>query len=44
MTLELAQAFLRLGAQVTLIARSQLLSKEDPAVGEALQAALEGDA
>ncbi len=41
--LELAQAFLRLGAQVTLIARSQLLSKEDPAVGEALQAALEGE-
>ncbi len=41
--LELAQAFLRLGAQVTLIARSQLLSKEDSAVGEALQAALEGE-
>jgi mercuric reductase len=41
--LELAQAFLRLGAQVTLIARSQLLSKEDPAVGEALQVALEGE-
>ena len=41
--LELAQAFLRLGAQVSLIARSQLLSKEDPALGEALQAALEGE-
>ncbi len=41
--LELAQAFLRLGAQVTLIARSQLLSKEDPAVGAALQAALQGE-
>ncbi len=37
---ELAQAFLRLGTMVTLIARSKLLSKEDPAIGTALQAAL----
>ena len=34
--LELAQAFLRLGSQVTIMARSLLLSKEDPAIGEAL--------
>ena len=38
--LELAQAFLRLGSRVTLIARSGLLSKEDPAIGEGLKAAL----
>jgi mercuric reductase len=34
--LELAQAFLRLGAKVTVMARSLFLSKEDPALGEAL--------
>ncbi len=34
--LELAQAFLHLGVEVTLLARSTLLSKEDPAIGEAL--------
>lgn len=34
--LELAQAFLRLGSEVTLMARSTFLSKEDPAIGEAL--------
>ncbi|WP_031432071.1 mercury(II) reductase [Methylomarinum vadi] len=34
--LELAQAFLRLGSQVTVMARSTLLSKEDPAIGEGL--------
>lgn len=34
--LELAQAFLRLGSQVTVMARSTFLSKEDPALGEAL--------
>lgn len=39
--LELAQAFLRLGSAVTLIARSTLLSKEDPAIGTGLQRALE---
>ena len=38
--LELAQAFLRLGSPVTLIARSTLLSGEDPAIGQALQAIL----
>jgi mercuric reductase len=41
--LELAQAFLRLGSKVTLIARSTLLSKEDPAIGAALQAVLEAE-
>ena len=38
--LELAQAFLRLGSLVTLIARSTLLSSEDPAIGQALQGIL----
>lgn len=38
--LELAQAYLRLGSQVTLIARGALLSKEDPALGAELRAAL----
>ena len=33
---ELAQAFARLGSQVTILARSRLLSQEDPAVGELL--------
>jgi mercuric reductase len=33
---ELAQAYSRLGSQVTLIARSTLFSREDPAIGEAL--------
>lgn len=40
---ELAQAFLRLGSRVTLLARSTLLSKEDPAIGAGLQAALEAE-
>ena len=35
--LELAQAFLRLGSRVTLIARSTLLAKDDPLIGETLQ-------
>lgn len=35
--LELAQAFLRLGSEVTMIARSTLLSKEDPLIGETLR-------
>ena len=39
--LELAQAYLRLGSRVTLIARSTLLSKEDPAIGEGLKTVLE---
>ena len=38
--LELAQAFLRLGSRVTLVARSTLLSKEDPEIGAALRAVL----
>jgi mercuric reductase len=41
--LELAQAYLRLGSRVTLIARGQLLSKEDPAVGEALRMVLQNE-
>jgi mercuric reductase len=39
--LELAQAFLRLGSEVTILARSTLLSKEDPAIGKALAGILE---
>ncbi|OGA43102.1 MAG: mercury(II) reductase [Betaproteobacteria bacterium RIFCSPLOWO2_12_FULL_62_13] len=35
--LELAQAFLRLGSEVTMIARSTLLSKEDPLIGETMR-------
>lgn len=41
--LELAQAWLRLGARVTLLARSRLLSREDPILGEELQRALEAE-
>ena len=37
--LELAQAFARLGSKVTVLARSRLLSSEDPAIGEAVEAA-----
>jgi len=33
---ELAQAYSRLGSRVTLVARSTLFSREDPAIGEAL--------
>ena len=36
MALELAQAFARLGSQVTILARSRLLSRDDPAVGDAI--------
>lgn len=36
---ELAQAFARLGSEVTVLARSRLLSREDPAVGEAVEEA-----
>ena len=39
--LELAQAFRRLGAEVTLLARSTLLSKEDPLIGDGLKALFE---
>lgn len=41
--LELGQAFLRLGSAVTLIARSGLLPKEDPAIGTELKAILENE-
>ena len=34
--LELAQAWLRLGARVTVLARSRFLSREDPALGDGL--------
>ena len=34
--LELAQAFLRLGSRVTILARTLFLSREDPALGEGL--------
>ncbi|MGQ4275839.1 mercury(II) reductase [Pseudidiomarina sp. E22-M8] len=37
--LELAQAFVRLGSKVTVLARSRLLSGEDPTIGEAIDAA-----
>lgn len=37
--LELAQAFARLGAKVTILARSTLFFREDPAIGEAVTAA-----
>lgn len=37
--IELAQAFARLGSRVTLLARSRLLSREDPGVGDAIEAA-----
>jgi mercuric reductase len=39
--LELSQAFLRLGSLVTLVARSTLMSKEDPLIGETMKAFLE---
>ncbi|WIX32618.1 mercury(II) reductase [Salinicola sp. JS01] len=38
--LELAQAFSRLGSRVTVLARSRLLSGEDPAVSDAVETAL----
>ncbi len=34
--LEIAQAYLRLGSRVTLLARSTLLSREDPLIGETI--------
>jgi mercuric reductase len=36
---ELAQAFARLGSDVTMLARSTLFFREDPAIGEAITAA-----
>ncbi len=41
---ELAQAFARLGSQVTILARHTLLHHEDPAIGAALAAALRDEA
>lgn len=41
--LELAQAFARLGSQVTILARRTLLAREDPAIGEALAAAFRAE-
>jgi len=38
--LELGQAFLRLGSRVTMIARSKVLFREDPAIGEVLEKTL----
>jgi len=41
--LELAQAFRHLGAEVTIMARSTLLSKEDADIGKGLKTVLEGE-
>lgn len=41
--LELAQAFRHIGAKVTVIARSTLLSKEDPEIGEGLTKVFEDE-
>ncbi len=40
---ELAQAYARLGSQVTLLARHTLLFREDPAIGAALTAAFRAE-
>ena len=40
---ELAQAFARLGSRVTLLARSTLLAREDPAVGAAITQAFRSE-
>ncbi len=40
---ELAQAFARLGSQVTILARSTLFFREDPAIGVAVKAAFENE-
>jgi mercuric reductase len=40
---ELAQAFARLGSKVTILARSTLLLREDPAVSEAITAAFRAE-
>jgi len=40
---ELAQAFRRLGSEVTILARSTLLSRLDPALGEGLREAFEDE-
>ncbi len=41
--LELAQTYQRLGAEVTLLARGALLTRDDPELGIGLRAALEGE-
>ncbi|BDT74186.1 mercuric reductase (plasmid) [Comamonadaceae bacterium OS-4] len=41
--LELAQAFARLGSKVTILARSKLFFREDPAIGEAVTAAFRAE-
>jgi mercuric reductase len=41
--LELAQAFARLGSQVTILARSTLFFREDPAIGEAITIAFRAE-
>ncbi|MBA1148865.1 mercury(II) reductase [Ectothiorhodospiraceae bacterium WFHF3C12] len=41
--LEIAQAFRRLGSQVTVLARSSLLSRDDPEVGTELQTVFESE-
>lgn len=40
---EIAQAYRRLGAQVTILARTRLLSQEDPALGQHLTEAFKRD-
>ena len=40
---ELAQAFARLGSQVTILARSTLFFRDDPAIGEAVTAAFRAE-
>jgi mercuric reductase len=40
---ELAQAFARLGSQVTILARRTLFFREDPAIGEAVAAAFRAE-
>ena len=41
--LELAQAFARLGSKVTVLARSTLFFREDPAIGETITAAFRAE-
>lgn len=41
--LELAQAFARFGSKVTILARSRLFFREDPAIGEAVTAAFRAE-
>ncbi len=41
--LELGQAFLRLGARVTLLARGTLLTREDPSIGDTLTGVFRGE-